>query len=188
MVFFINNDGTVANTFPSQVYQGSDGANRLLVIAPFAENLTAAVRFLLPNGVISRPYNMTYTGRLTGIADENGRAIFGWSMDLPSEISVYYGTVTAQFFFYAAGRITATSAASFTVRRGRSGALTRRAFGGDIRGNTGSCFHVTTGPRKRILCLAIGICVEFVLSLWSERTRILSDGRIRRIREIADRG
>jgi len=121
MIFFAGNDGTVTNSIPSPVYQGSAGANDIYLIAPFAVNLQATVAFKLPNGVWTERYLMTQIAELKGAVNEQtGKPYIGWRFSLPNEITQYYGTVTAQFFFYTgnSGVITATSAASFMVGKG----------------------------------------------------------------------
>ncbi len=121
MIFFAGNDGTVTNSIPSPVYQGSAGANDIYLVAPFAVNLQATVAFKLPNGVWTERYLMTQIAELKGAVNEQtGKPYIGWRFSLPNEITQYYGTVTAQFFFYTgnSGVITATSAASFMVGKG----------------------------------------------------------------------
>lgn len=135
MIFFVSNDGTVIKSLPSPVYQGSANTNTIYLVAPFASNMTVTVRFQLPNGVWTTPAlmrngmptkdAMTAQGALASadgaiIDKETGRTYAIWSYALPSDITSYYGTVTAQFFFYAAqaGVVTASSATSFTVGRG----------------------------------------------------------------------
>lgn len=121
MIFFVGNDGTVTNSVPSPVYQGSAGANDIYLIAPFAVNLQVTVAFKLPNGVWTERYLMTQIAEIKGaINEKTGKPYIGWRFSLPNEITQYYGTVTMQFFFYTgnSGVITATSAASFTVGRG----------------------------------------------------------------------
>lgn len=121
MIFFVANDGTVINSVPSPVYQGSAGTNDIYLIAPFAQNLSASVSFKLPNGVIRGPFNMSQPQELTGIINkQSGQTYNGWQFSMPNEITQYFGTVTVQFFFYPAqgGVITATSATSFVVGKG----------------------------------------------------------------------
>lgn len=135
MIFFVSNDGTVIKSLPSPVYQGSANTNTIYLVAPFASNMTVTVRFQLPNGVWTTPAlmrngmptkdAMTAQGALASadgaiIDKETGRTYAVWSYALPSDITSYYGTVTTQFFFYAAqaGVVTASSATSFTVGRG----------------------------------------------------------------------
>ncbi|MDE6274347.1 MAG: hypothetical protein K2L87_04800 [Clostridiales bacterium] len=132
MIFFVGNDGTIIKSLPSPVYQGGANTNTIYLIAPFAENLSATVAFQLPNGVWTKPClmsngisndEMTQQGALKSargeiIDKDTGKTYSGWSYSLPNEITRYYGTVTAQFFFYANNVVTATSATSFTVGRG----------------------------------------------------------------------
>lgn len=128
MIFFTDNDGTVIKSVPSPVYQGGANTNNIYIIAPFAANLQVTVRFQLPNGVWTTPAlmksgiksnsDMTPQGEILGVIEENTKRNYAvWSYSLPNQITQYYGTVTAQFFFYSAlgGVITASSATSFTV-------------------------------------------------------------------------
>lgn len=125
MIFFVANDGSVIKTLPSPVYQGSANANNIYVVAPFASNMSVTVAFKLANGVWTTPYVMTPQGAIAApsgeMVDEKTKKNYAvWTFSMPNDITRYYGTVTAQFFFYAAqgNVITATSAASFTVGRG----------------------------------------------------------------------
>lgn len=121
MIFFVANDGTIIKSLPSPVYQGAANTNTIYLVAPFAANAQVTVAFQLPNGVWTEPALMTKQNGLDGILNEkSGKEYAVWTYALPNEITRYYGTVTAQFFFYAAqaGVITATSATQFTVGRG----------------------------------------------------------------------
>lgn len=120
MIFFVGNDGTVINSVPSPVYQGSANANDVYLVAPFAANLSATVAFKLPNGVLTERYPMKLVNELAGIVNkQTGQTYNGWQFSMPNNITEYFGTVTAQFFFYSPqGALVATSSTSFTVGRG----------------------------------------------------------------------
>mgnify|MGYP002796598331 CR=1 FL=1 len=119
MIFFVGNGGTIVKGLPEPVYQGAANANTVYLVAPFASNGTVTVAFQLPNGTATSPAQMTAQGEISGITDENGNAYSGWLYDLPNAVTALYGVVTAQFYFYnAQGKITASSATSFTVGRG----------------------------------------------------------------------
>lgn len=125
MIFFAANDGTIIKSLPSPVYQGAANANTIYLIAPFAVNTQVTIAFKLPNGVWTEPALMTPQNAISETNGEiidkaSGKSYAGWSYAMPSELTRYYGTVTAQFFFYApqAGVITATSSTSFTVGKG----------------------------------------------------------------------
>ena len=135
MIFFATGDGTIIKTLPSPVYQGSENASEIYLIAPFSPNLKVTVRFHLPNGIWTTPTvmnnglidgnQMTAQGSLASpngaiVDKETWKQYAVWTKPIPGEVTQYYGTVTAQFFFYAAqgGVVTSTSAANFTVGRG----------------------------------------------------------------------
>lgn len=121
MIFFVGNDGTIVKSAPSPVYQGAANANTIYLVAPFAANLTAAVAFQLPNGVAVAPAVMTPQNEIEGVInEETGKPYAGWSYSMPNTITEHFGTVLAQFYFYAAenGVVTASSTTSFQVARG----------------------------------------------------------------------
>ncbi len=121
MIFFVANDGTVMESVPSPVYQGSANANDIYLVAPFASNLQATVAFKLPNGVLTEQYALKLFGELEGVINkQTGKPYLGWQFSMPNEITRYFGVVTAQFFFYATEStvVTATSSVTFTVGRG----------------------------------------------------------------------
>lgn len=121
MIFFVANDGTVIKSVPSPVYQGSANANNIYLVAPFAANLSVSVAFKLPNGVWTTRYLMTPIAEISGVINEQtGKPYVGWQFSMPNEITRYFGTVTAQFFFYSAqgGFVTASSSTSFTIGQG----------------------------------------------------------------------
>lgn len=120
MIFFVGNDGTVINSVPSPVYQGSANANDIYLVAPFAANLSATVAFKLPNGVYTERYPMKLVSEIADIVNkQTGQAYNGWQFSMPNSITEYFGAVTAQFFFYSPqGNLVATSSTTFTVGKG----------------------------------------------------------------------
>ncbi len=114
MIFFIGNDGTVVRSLPSPVYQGGTGT--IYVVAPFAVNSEATAAFQLPNGVWTSRMPMAHVVDLPEEMLKYRMCI--WSFDTDGSITRLYGTVRAQFFFYANGRCVASSATNFTVGRG----------------------------------------------------------------------
>lgn len=120
MIFFVGSNGTINKTVESTVYQGSDGANMIYLIAPFAENLSVTATFKLPNGLIAGPYAMSLFQELPEVINsDTGKPYYGCQLALDSAVTRYYGTVTAQFCYYTSnGKIRATSLAVFTVGQG----------------------------------------------------------------------
>ncbi len=131
MIFFVANDGTVIKSEPSPVYQGSVNTNNIYLVAPFAANMSVAVAFQLPNGVRTSRYLMTPVNEITSVVNkETGQVYSGWKFSMPNEVTQYFGTVKAQFYFYSAevvptpstvehgGIVTASSTTSFVVEQG----------------------------------------------------------------------
>lgn len=77
MIFFVANDGTVMESVPSPVYQGSANANDIYLVAPFASNLQATVAFKLPNGVLTEQYALKLFGELEGVINKQTGAVLG---------------------------------------------------------------------------------------------------------------
>lgn len=119
MLFFVANDGTIVKSGPSSVYQGSEDANSVCVVAPFAANAEVTAVFKLPNGELKSPLLLTNVGIIEGVVNNaSGKNYALWKRELLEPIARYYGEVTVQFFFYFADRVIATSASTFTVGRG----------------------------------------------------------------------
>ena len=123
MILFINNSGTVTNSLPETVYQGSANANSIYVVAPFAKNLTATVAYSLPNTIVTTPQSLTYTGEISGFTDDDGNTYYGWECSLPNSVTALYGTVMGQVTFYSSGKTLCSAAFSFVVGRGVASAL-----------------------------------------------------------------
>lgn len=120
MLFFAANDGSIIKSLQENVYQGAANANTIYLIAPFAAGMSVTVAFRLPNGVWTSPVAMTPQNALQGIVSAaTGQTYAGWTYDIPNSVTALAGDATAQFFVYnAQGKITATSAVSFTVQTG----------------------------------------------------------------------
>ena len=119
MIFFTDNDGTIIKSFPSPVYQGGANTNTIYLISPMS-GVQASVAFMLPNGEATERMLMTYQNAIEGVVNENGQTYAGWTYALPNSITMYYGVVDVQFFFYSSstGELTATSMTSFEVAKG----------------------------------------------------------------------
>lgn len=115
MLFIINADGTVQTTFPSQVYQGSNAASDIIVVAPWVSGAAITVSFELPNGARTTPSLMTPQESPVTLDGVEYRA---WRALLPYAITQYAGTVTAQFSIYTDTQTVTSSAATFEVYEG----------------------------------------------------------------------
>ena len=130
MILFSDANGTIQANFGTPVYQGSANSNAIYLIAPYAPAASVTVAFQLPDGTAVAPVAMTPQNAIPGVQNESGTSFAGWSYTLPGAVTAKYGTVTAQFFFYAPTgestnptSIIATSATSFQVGRGAAAVL-----------------------------------------------------------------
>lgn len=128
MVYFLDAAGTLVRCVPSRVYRGSAEANRVVLVAPFSESGAVSAAFILPDGASTRPYLLSYEGRLGGAEGENGDAEGAaeggaqahiWSLALPACVSAQSGRAAVQFFCTdAAGVCTASECIPFIVECG----------------------------------------------------------------------
>ena len=130
MILFSDANGTIQTNFGTPVYQGSANSNIIYLIAPYAPAASVLVGFQLPDGSAVAPVAMTPLNAVPGVQNAGGTSYAGWSYVLPAAVTAKYGTVTAQFFFYAPTgestnptAIIATSATSFQVGRGAAAVL-----------------------------------------------------------------
>lgn len=130
MILFSDANGTIQTNFGTPVYQGSANSNIIYLIAPYAPAASVLVGFQLPDGSAVAPVAMTQLNAVPGVQNAGGTSYAGWSYVLPAKVTAKYGTVTAQFFFYAPTgestnptSIITTSATSFQVGRGAAAVL-----------------------------------------------------------------
>ena len=121
MVYFLNAEGALVRCVPEGVHRGSAEANKIVLVAPFAESCAVSAAFTLPTGEATRPYLLACEGRLgkSAAAGEGGDAAAQacvWSLALPACVSSRSGRAEVQFFFTdAEGACTASECIPFTV-------------------------------------------------------------------------
>lgn len=102
MIFFFKSDGTLIKSAPETVYQGSEEAGKVYVVAPLNANMLVDVYYELPNGERWGAYLLENNGTVINNEESpDGWAL--WSTTLESAITQYAGTLKAQFGFYQSG-------------------------------------------------------------------------------------
>lgn len=102
MIFFFKSDGTLIKSAPETVYQGSEEAGKVYVVAPLNSNMLVDVYYELPNGERWGAYLLENNGTVINNEElPDGWAL--WSTTLESAITQYAGTLKAQFGFYQSG-------------------------------------------------------------------------------------
>ena len=118
MVFYFNANGELLKTIPEPIFQGSNKASKLLVVAPISANAVLNVSFKLPNGYVTTQMAMTNQGQLAEITAPSNALLNVWSIELPLSVTAYAGVVTVQFFVTLDGQLITTQSVNFNVNKG----------------------------------------------------------------------
>nr|DAH74384.1 MAG TPA: hypothetical protein [Caudoviricetes sp.] len=102
MIFYFNSKGTLIKANPEAVFQGSNNANAIYFVAPFAASNTVLATFILPNGDIYKtPTLLTSVGAIDGVTLDGEEEDFAiWFTYLTKPITQYHGDLTCQFAVY----------------------------------------------------------------------------------------
>lgn len=112
MILYFDALGNITTLVPERVYQGSDKANTISIVAPFAISSGMDIRFTLPNGEIKGAYALVNGQHFT-----DNLNIWNYQIDAP--ITQYFGSVQFQIRVYnVAGQIIATGSDIFNVEEG----------------------------------------------------------------------
>ena len=102
MVFIFDANGNLCNSIPENVYEGSNEANTIVVLAPWTAGTQVYMSYQLPNSLYSEPVLMTEFDTLPLPEDLKANA---WSIDIDDVITQSSGRVNFQFFAVTAGKI-----------------------------------------------------------------------------------
>lgn len=131
MIFISDSAGNITCSLPENVYQGSNRANEIVLLAPFPKTAVVTVGFRLPNGALTTPdiadasdeYRAKVMNDLpTGIQDKDGNAYNVWAFTLNRPVTSLGGNLRVQFYIYTGtdseGQAIATSPATLPVING----------------------------------------------------------------------
>ena len=96
MFFLYDANLKLLKTIPSDVYQGSDGADDIYFLVPINPNAAINVAFLLPTGKTLTSRAATKQGEAVGLETPDGIAYSMWSITLTAQETAYAGNVTLQ--------------------------------------------------------------------------------------------
>ena len=115
MIITAKADGTLIKTVPDRVYQGSNNADTIVVVAPIAQTATMKIRFKKPQ-INEYTENFLMTPASSNIYANLGVSM--WTYAINSELTQYYGTVQAQFSATINNAIVSSGAFTFEVEKG----------------------------------------------------------------------
>ena len=101
MIFFCNSKGTITSGVPDNVYQGSNFANEIILVAPFPAGNQVTASFILPNGTYTTEQLMASFDLGESYEDENGLVLNAWRVLIGSDLTSYSGTAQVQFRIYS---------------------------------------------------------------------------------------
>lgn len=110
MILVIGVDGSLIEQTPEDIYQGSNVANKIQIIAPFSSNILMFGKFTTPMHT-SDTYQFT---RTIAINDEQNM----WELDLPIAVTQYHGKVELQLKVMTGQQIIITTRINFMVKKG----------------------------------------------------------------------
>lgn len=112
MIIILDADGSVLSKEFEKINQGSNNANKIYVVAPWAENTIVNTSFELPNGYVTSNYLMT---PLMDINENLGI----WELDITDvAMTQFYGIVKFQIKAHIDGKIISTARGKFKVEEG----------------------------------------------------------------------
>jgi hypothetical protein len=98
MFYIIDINGTTKTVVTEPIYQGSAGANKIILVAPFSNNAQITVSAMLPNGIpVKVPQIMEPTILPTMLQDANGNKYTAFSLTVDELLTTYAGAVQIQF-------------------------------------------------------------------------------------------
>lgn len=114
MNIFFDAQGNILSQDPSSIYQGSNKANTIYLVAPFTNTNQITIAFRLPNQQSTEPFLATFAN---DVFEQLG--INCWKADITEPVTQLTGEVLFQFrVFTAAEQTIATGSGSFLVQEG----------------------------------------------------------------------
>ncbi len=99
MIFIFNSGGDLIKAVPEKVYQGSNKANRIWVLAPVPQSAFVTIVYSLPNGDVLPETNLTriISESELPMFDKYGNNYSAWYIDIDAPVTAIAGEVSLQF-------------------------------------------------------------------------------------------
>lgn len=118
MIIFLDAQASLVNKQPSFLYQGSNKANEIYVVAPIPQFNQVLAYFTLPNNDVLKPRYAK--GDTSAVAVLNlGNTDYGvWYLKLDTPVTAYYGQASVQFYFISQTETLTSESISFEILKG----------------------------------------------------------------------
>lgn len=116
MIINVLANGDIKNIVPENIYQGSNKANTIVLIAPFSASVTPTISFELPQ---THEIKGGATGYLFNEPTEVSNTLNMWTLQVDEVLTQYYGDVKYQVkFVNSNNEVIATARGRFKVNEG----------------------------------------------------------------------
>jgi hypothetical protein len=116
MIINVLANGDIKNIVPENIYQGSNKANTIVLIAPFSASVTPTISFELPQ---THEIKGGATGYLFNEPTEVSNTLNMWTLQVDEVLTQYYGDVKYQVkFVNSNNEVIATARGKFKVNEG----------------------------------------------------------------------
>lgn len=121
MIFFFSAGGVLLKSTPSRVFQGSNKANTIYVVAPLSADQAVSVNFRLPDGTITNTGILSLCDTILNGASGSDKEVYSvWSYDVPCIVTARTGSVLCQFSFKNNEQTIKSEGVTFVIEKGIS--------------------------------------------------------------------
>lgn len=110
MILLIGADGGLIEQTPEDIYQGSNNANKIQIIAPFSANVMIFGKFITPMHT-----SETYQFERSMEINETQNL---WELDLPIAVTQHHGKVELQLKVMTGTQVIITTRVNFMIKKG----------------------------------------------------------------------
>ena len=109
MIIFLDSQGSLVNKQPSAIYQGSNKANEIYVVAPIPQASQVLAYFMLPNSTVTKPRYVKAETETVSSLNLGDKTYGVWYLSLDTVLTAYHGQASVQFYFISRTAETLTS-------------------------------------------------------------------------------
>ena len=118
MIIFLDSQGSLVNKQYSPIYQGSNMANEIVVVAPIPKATQVLAYFTLPNKNVTKPRLVKAETSIIDKITLEDKEYGIWSLKLDRAVTSYYGKASVQFYFVGASETLTSENVAFDILEG----------------------------------------------------------------------
>ena len=118
MIIFLDGQGSLVNKQYSPIYQGSNMANEIVVVAPIPKATQVLAYFTLPNKNVTKPRLVKAETSIIDKITLEDKEYGIWSLKLDRAVTSYYGQASVQFYFISSSETLTSENVAFDILEG----------------------------------------------------------------------